>query len=290
MRVPYTGSFRMFDTGSDANPNRTSIRGSQKHNANDNVDGNTRFSHNIADAKVPLFDDRYAGNIESLSDISGSLQWRGYPVEISCYTCSFEEVGDPSMRTLILSASALEDGVFFNVRANGAASPINGGVTASVSSGGTVVVYPEYIGSDETFLGYSYSPDGSTGTFPSNPSTSTYNLTINDNVTIYALARLSTSIRVTFCYNSSGGKTSICEDCGTNKVVYFNRNDFETQPLEDLIWYENSTLTVLSDQGYYRRKNFVGSSYTIDDTIYYVTGSNGQSNIWDNCNGFISCT
>ena len=302
MGVPKQGSYKMFDTGSNENPITSSIKGAQKHKASDSVDGNTNFSHNILDAQIPYFDPQFAGDINSLSDITSSQQWRGYPQEVSCYTCSFEEVGDPSMRTLIVSASALEDGVSFRVRVDGDSSPINGGITASVSAGQTVSIYPEFIGSDETFLGYSYSHDGSTGTFPSNPSTSTYNLTVNDDVTVYALARLSDAIAIDFCYYSTSNMNTICSPCSTTKTVYFDRDDFANNSLEDLIWYENSTLTVKSDEGYYRRKTtktytwFLNFTYTrtiIDDTIFFVSGSSyptpGAANVYDTCGDFIYC-
>jgi hypothetical protein len=56
MGVPYTGSYKMFDTGSNENPINTSIRGAQKHDAEDSVNSSIRFTTNIENSQVPLFD------------------------------------------------------------------------------------------------------------------------------------------------------------------------------------------------------------------------------------------
>lgn len=299
-RVPYTGSYKMFDTGSEGNPNRTSIKGSQKHNALDSVDGNTNFSHNIADAQVPLFDPAFSGDINSLSDISGSLQWRGYPQEISCYSCSFEEVGDPSIKNITYSCSALDPQVEFNVVLSGTTSATNGAVTKQVSSGNNITGYVSGISNPpEQFVGWSFTPDGSTGITSSN---ATYTHTVTDDVTIYALVKLSDGIGVDFCYYSTSNLNTICGDCSTTKTVYFNRDDYATTPIEDLIWYENSSLTVKSDEGYYRQKRtetfnwFFGITFTrtiVDDTIFFVSGSSyptpGAANVYDTCGDFIYC-
>ena len=299
-RVPYTGQYKMFDTGSEENPNRFSIKGSQKHNALDNVDGNTNFSHNIADAQVPLFDNRYAGDIESLDDISGSLQWRGYPVDVDCYSCSFEEITDPSIKNITYSCSALDPQVEFNVTLEGTTSATNGAVTKQVSIGNTVTGTPSNISTPpEQFIGWSYSADGSTGIINTSYQNSH---TVEEDITIFALVRLSDAIGVDFCYYSSLSLNTICGSCSTTKTVYFDRDLYKTNPIEDLIWYENAGLTIKSDQGYYRKKNTITRSSwfgtrtrtVIDDTIYFVSGSNfpteGAANVFDTCGEFIYCS
>lgn len=299
-RVPYTGQYKMFDTGSEGNPNRTSIMGSQKHNALDSVDGNTNFSHNIADAQVPLFDPLYAGDIESLNDISGSLQWRGYPVDVDCYTCNFEEITDPSIKNITYSCSAFDPQVSFNVVLSGTTSATNGAVTKQVSIGNTVTGNISNVTTPpEQFVGWSYSDDGSTGILSTSTS---YTHTVEEDITIYALVRLSDAIGVDFCYYPSLSLNTICGSCNTTKTVYFDRDLYETNPIEDLIWYENVGLTIKSDQGYYRKK----TTYTyqswfrektrtvIDDTIYFVSGSGyptpGEANVFDTCGEFIYCS
>lgn len=302
-RVPYTGSYKMFDTGSEGNPNRTSIKGSQKHNALDSVDGNTNFSHNIADAQVPLFDNRYAGpNIISLDDISGSLQWRGYPVDVDCYSCSFEEIPNPDNRTLIVSCSILDPEVTFNVNGGGQTSATNGAISIPTTRDSVISLSATNIDTStptEQFIGWSYSDDGITGILSTSTS---YNYTVEDDITIFAIADLSDAISVDFCYYSSLSLNTICGSCSTTKTVYFGRDLYEANPIEDLIWYENAGLTIKSDQGYYRKKNTITRSSwfgtrtrtIIDDTIYFVSGSSypteGAANVFDTCGEFIYCS
>jgi len=83
MPVPTEGSYKMFDTGSNAKALDTSIRGAQKYNTEDSVNNVNSFSNLIASAQVSLFDERYAGKVSTLSDISSSLQFRGYPASTS---------------------------------------------------------------------------------------------------------------------------------------------------------------------------------------------------------------
>ena len=300
MGVPKEGSYKMFDTGSNANPITSSIKGAQKHKASDSVDGNTNFTHNVADSQIPLFDPQFAGDINSLSGITGSQQWRGYPQEVSCYTCSFEEVGDPSIRNITFSASALDQQVSFNVTLGGTISSTNGSVTKQVSSGNTITGFISNVSNpSEQFMGWSFTPEGSTGIFSTS---TTYTHTATDDVTVYALARLSDAIGIDFCYYNTSNMNTICSPCLITKTVYFDRDDFANNPLEDLIWYENPSLTVKSDEGYYRRKTtktynwFFGFTYTrtiIDDTIFFVSGSSyptpGAANVYDTCGDFIYC-
>jgi hypothetical protein len=299
MGVPYEGSYKMFDTGSVENPITSSIKGAQKHNAGDSVDGNTNFSHNIADAQVPLFDPLYAGNVFSLSDVSGSLQWRGYPIEVECYTCSFEEIENPDNRTLIVSCSALYPEVTFNVNGSGQTSATNGAISIATTRDSVVSLSATNIDTatpTEQFIGWSYSADGITGYLDTSTS---YSHTVEDDVTIYAIATLSKAVSLEFCFKPpSTGKTEICNECGSTVKVYFKRDEYDTKPLEDLIWYSNSALSSYSNSGFYRKKTTITRSSwfgtrtktVIDSTIYEVNGSNGIATIDDSCNGFISCT
>lgn len=300
MGVPTQGSYKMFDTGSEENLISSSIRGAQRYDALDNTIGNNTFQKSIEDAQVPLFDPAFSGDINSLSDISGSLQWRGYPQEVSCYKCSFVEVGDPSIKNITLSASLLDPQVEFNVTLGGTISSTNGYVTKQVSSGTSIIASVSNISNPpEQFVGFSFTPDGSTGITSSN---TTYTHTVTDDITIYALAKLSDGIGVDFCYYNTSNLNTICGDCSTTKTVYFDRDDYATTPIEDLIWYENSSLTVKSDEGYYRRKTtrtynwFFGITFTrtlVDDTIFFVSGSSyptpGAANVYDTCGDFIYC-
>ena len=289
-KVPTTGPFRMFDTGSIGNPISTSIKGSQKYNAQDDVEGNTKFSENIADAQIPLFDPAYAGDIDTLDDITKSSQWRGYPQEVSCYDCSFEETGDPSKRNVTYACSVLDPQVLYNITLEGTVSAPNGSVTKQVTAGTTVTgLITNVENPPEQFIGWSFTPDGSTGIL----STSTnFSRLVEEDITIYALVGLSDAVVLNFCYHSSYSLNTICGSCATTKNVYFNRVDFETNPIEDLIWYENLELTVKSDEGYYRRKSSTNNA--IDDTIYFVSGSSyptpGAANVLATCGEFIYCS
>ena len=299
MGVPYEGSYKMFDTGSNENPINTSIRGAQKHDAEDSVNSSIRFTTNIENSQVPLFDPLYAGNVFSLDDVSGSLQWRGYPAELECYTCSFEEISNPDNRTLIVSCSVLSPEVTFNVNGSGQTSATNGAISIATTRDSVISLSATNIDTatpTEQFIGWSYSADGITGYLSTSTS---YSHTVEDDITIYAIADLSDAISEEFCFQSSGtGKTEICEECGSTVTVYFDRSEYDTNPLEDLIWYSNKALSSYSNSGYYRKKTtstrnswFGPRTITvIDSTIYYVTGSSGEANIWDSCNGFISCT
>ena len=300
-RVPYTGSYKMFNTGSEENPNITSIKGSQKHNALDSVDGNTNFSHNIADAQVPLFDNRYAGpNIISLDDISGSLQWRGYPVDVDCYSCSFEEIEDPSIKNITYSCSALDPQVEFNVTLEGTTSATNGAVTKQAPIGNTVTGYHSNVTNPpEEFLGWSRSSDGSGGYLSTSTS---YTHEVEGSETIYAIVRLSSAIAEEFCYTPSNSLNTICGSCPSTVTIYFNRNNYNSNTFENLIWYSNLNLSTTAPEGYYRKKTtYTYKSFfrertrtVIDDTIYFVSGSGyptpGEANVFDTCGEFIYCS
>lgn len=80
MPVPTTGLYEMFDTGSALEPNNISIRGTQIHDALDEVTNINSFASLISSAQVSLFNPIYSGTITSLSDISSSLQFRDYPL------------------------------------------------------------------------------------------------------------------------------------------------------------------------------------------------------------------
>jgi hypothetical protein len=218
-----------------------------------------------------------------------------------CYKCSFEEVGDPSIKTIIVSASALDTGVSFRVQADGNYTGYNSGIelTKTVNSSFNSTVYN--VGTEETFVGWSLTEDGSGYVIEDSQ---TYNHTVTDDVTIYALVRLSDGIGIDFCYYSTSNMNTICNGtCSTTKTVYFDRDDYATTPIEDLIWYEDPSLTTKSDEGYYRRKTtrtfnwLFGFTYTrtiVDDTIYFVSGSTyptpGEANVYDTCGDFIYCS
>ena len=78
MPVPTTGPFRMFDPFDTAEPINSSIRGTQIHDSNSPNTSIPRFSGLISNSEVELFDPTYSGTIESLSDVSSSLQFRNY--------------------------------------------------------------------------------------------------------------------------------------------------------------------------------------------------------------------
>ena len=72
MAVPTSGNFDMFGSGT------TTIAGAIVEGGG-SVSGLTTFSQLIAAATVSKFDATYAGTINSLSDITSSLQFRNYP-------------------------------------------------------------------------------------------------------------------------------------------------------------------------------------------------------------------
>lgn len=80
MPVPTTGPFRMFDPFDTAEPINSSIRGTQIHDSNSPNTSIPSFSGLISNSEVELFDPTYSGTIESLSDVSSSLQFRNYGI------------------------------------------------------------------------------------------------------------------------------------------------------------------------------------------------------------------
>ena len=80
MPVPTTGPFRMFDPFDTAEPINSSIRGTHIHDSNSPNTSIPRFSGLISNSEVELFDPTYSGTIESLSDVSSSLQFRNYGI------------------------------------------------------------------------------------------------------------------------------------------------------------------------------------------------------------------
>jgi hypothetical protein len=294
--VPYTGQYEMFNTGSDVSPVTSSIRGAQKHNAGDQVDSVTQFSNNITASQIPFYDNYYAGNITSLSQISASLQWRGYPAEVGCYKCGIYEITDPGIVEVELSASTLDPQVSFNVTLAGTMSPNTGSVVKSGSIGSTLTAFVNNIGLGEQFLGWSYSADGSAGYISTSTSLS---ITVpSERIIIFGVAKLSDRIGGRFCYyGSSTHQNQVCESCPSTTTVYFQRNLYNTASLDDLIWYSDPIANTFSPTGQYRAINtvsyrsFFGSrtKNIIDETIYFVTGSTGEANIYKTCNEFLTC-
>lgn len=80
MPVPTTGPFRMFDPFDTAEPINSSIRGTHIHDSNSPNTSIPNFSGLISNSEVELFDPTYSGTIESLSDVSSSLQFRNYGI------------------------------------------------------------------------------------------------------------------------------------------------------------------------------------------------------------------
>ena len=72
MGVPTSGDFNMFGTGN------TTIQGAIVQGGG-NAGSLTDFDALIAASSVSKFDSTYAGNITALSQVSSSLQYRGYP-------------------------------------------------------------------------------------------------------------------------------------------------------------------------------------------------------------------
>tara|TARA_R110001632_G_C11319122_1_gene415419 strand:+ start:124 stop:1029 length:906 start_codon:yes stop_codon:yes gene_type:complete len=301
MPVPTTGPFKMFDPFDTAEPINSSIRGAQIHDVGDLATSVSSFNSKIERSKPALFDPRYAGQIESTSDISGSLQWRNYPQEISCYNCSFEEIDNPANRNITYSIVRTSPPTKVEIRFDGSTTshstnPLVNSIIKVKTLGQTATSNVINISATETnFIGWSYTADGSTGII--NTST-THNHTVTDDIEIFALMEFSDSIALDFCFHTNGSQTSICDSCGSNKITYFDRDLAATNPLEDLIWYGNPSLTVLAQSGYYRKKttttstSWFGMSFTrtiIDDTIYYVNGS-GEASVWNTCGEFIYCT
>lgn len=299
MPVPTDGSYKMFDTGSNGNLINTSIRGAQKHDAEDSVNSSIRFTTNIENSQVPLFDPLYAGNVFSLDDVTRSSQWRGYPAEVECYTCSFGEISNPDNRTLIVSCSVLSPEITFNINGSGQTSATNGAISIATTRDSVISLSATNIDTatpTEQFIGWSYSADGTTGYLSTITS---YSHTVEDDITIYAIADLSNAISLEFCFQSlSTGETEICTECGSTVKVYFDRDDYDTNPLEDLTWYSNAALSSYSTNGHYRKKTTTTRSSwfgtrtktVIDSTIYRLNSSNGNADIWNSCNGFIYCT
>tara|TARA_R110000803_G_scaffold12956_5_gene36659 strand:+ start:1791 stop:2702 length:912 start_codon:yes stop_codon:yes gene_type:complete len=303
MPVPTTGPFKMFDPEDTADPINSSLKGAQLYDALDPVTNINNFDSLISAAQVPLFDPYYAGNIESISDVSGSLQFRNYPQVVSCYNCSFEEIDNPANRNITYSIVRTTPPTNANITFEGsstfytnATNYSNSVVKVKLLGETATATMGSFTTNEDTFIGWSYTADGSTGIIRT---TNTINHIVTDDIEIFGIVEFSSTIALDFCYYGAGtGQTLICESCSTTKTTYFDRVLAATNPLEDLIWYGNSSKTTFTQSGYYRKKttttstSWFGMSFTrtiIDDTIYYVNGS-GEASVWNTCGEFIYCT
>ena len=301
MPVPVNPPYKMFDTGSALEPNDTSIRGAQKFDTNSVVSGDAAltFSNNISLAQVPFFDERYAGQITTLSQVSASLQWRNYPIAVSCYECDFTEIDDPTLRTVTYEIVKRDPTVGAILNFNGSVSMTS--ITKVLTLGANAIgqIIQSSIGPTEQFIGWSFDPQGATGIFNTTFS-NTY--VVAENITIYAIIDLSNAVSFPFCYYpASTGQTDICDSCNVEKEVFFDRNLLKTTALKDLIWYEDSTLsTPYTDIGSYRAISYItyrilGTTFRIpriDSIVYSVASNNGVAIISTSpCSaGLIYCT
>ena len=300
MPIPINPPYKMFDTGSSGEPNDTSIRGAQKYDTNSVVDGNVAlsFSNNINLAQVPFFDERYAGQITTLSQITSSLQWRNYPVAVSCYECEFTEIPDPNTRTVTYEIVSRDPTAHaFIAFADELGNSIK--VTKRLTLGSNAIGTITSIGANEQFIGWSFDPQGVTGILSTS---SSYTYVVANDITIYAIIDLSIAVSFPFCYYpASTGQTDICGSCNVEKEVFFNRDLLKTTALKDLIWYEDSSLsTPFTDIGSYRAISYIISNVfgvnvsrtVIDDIVYSVASNNGVATISSSpCSeGLIYCT
>jgi hypothetical protein len=300
MPVPYTGSYKMFDTGSTENPNSNSIRGAQRHNALDDVAGTKalKFTQAVSKAKLQRFDRRYCGpNINSLDQITSSLQWRGYPMDLNnllCFKGAFTEILFPNQWSTTFILYELDDEASGSLQYDMAA-PEPEQLTV-YSNTGTTVYVSVVTQSDTIFEGWSTSPSVldivSTG--------STYGHTVEDyNFTIYALISTGDAVSQDFCYYSTlTGQNDRCatDSCTDIRTIFFSRDSLATSSLDEVIWYSNVSLTSYASNGYYKPINEVVGDRgqvinVIDGTNYLITGSSGNAHVHSTCaNGYIYCT
>ena len=300
MPVPYTGSYRMFDTGSTGNPNSNSIRGAQRHNASDDVDGEKalKFTQAISKAKLQRFDRRYCGpNINNLNQITSSLQWRGYPMDLNnmlCFAGAFTEILFPNQWTTTFILQELDDEASGSLQ-YGMANPEPERVVVHSNSGSTVycTVLTQSL---TTFEGWSTSPSVSDIVSTS----STYGHTVEDyDEYIYALISIGDAVSQDFCYYStSTGQNDRCaaDSCTDVRTIFFSRDSLATSSLDEVIWYSNADLTSYASNGYYKPINeVIGDNgqviKVIDGTNYLITGSSGDAHVHSTCTaGYIYCT
>jgi hypothetical protein len=298
MGVPTSGPYKMFDTGSVAEPLTTSIRGAQLHEALNPVSGDNAVTFTEAKNRATLskFDPQYLGdNITELSQVIKASQFKGYPVSldnIACFEASATEVNYPILNCMTWSIHKLDSLAEGDVR-YGPGTPSDSIVTCT-NSGSTIFGILNSTGSNTTFVGWSPTPSEDNIV-----STDTaYGITMGDfDSHIYAIIRLSDSVAIDVCYYPIGtGQTTRCNSCSNETTVYLDRDYFFTSSLEDLIWYDNQDLTSFAPNGYYRTyrnlSTWWGSSMRIINHLnYLITGSDGDAHAHSVCDGdFIYCS
>jgi hypothetical protein len=106
------------------------------------------------------------------------------------------------------------------------------------------------------------------------------------NITYYAIINKNNVITKDFCYYPpSDDLNDICLSCPTTRKVYFNPTDYENDGFESITWYQDESLTIPVDNGFYKDSNVD----LVTPIIYELTS--GTATKYGVCgpSGFIYC-
>ena len=221
----------------------------------------TQFNSQIADSTASIYDTTYASDINTIADVSESLQWRNYPVQEQCIvSASFEEIFYPGNNTSSIevtlrvdkidnnASGSVESGSFESVEFLVLTGSENSSITASAS-----------VGPNSTFVGWSSTPVYNVPRIfrKFKPlfniiETSTV-LQINleeENQNYWAVFDFDV-IEKKYCYTTSSNRNDICLECQEEKTIYFNRTNYKNTGSEDITWYEDINLSTTASDGYY---------------------------------------
>lgn len=240
MAVPVNGEYEMFGTGSEA-----SIEGAI--NSHDSTSGIDDFDSLIDTSVLSYFDPKYSGDLNSLTDVNSSLQYRNYPilpVPEECPEFSFTEVFDPGEVTLTFEIYSL-DGNSTGVLNNG--STYNTTLTYNLEIGTSITITALNFSTGTSFEGWSTYQDAS-GVFESNTSLTA---TAASDSTYYALIQQGNFISQSYCYTTSDNLNDICLTCNNPTFIYFDKDEFVASGSIDSTWYTDSDLNTTVPNGYY---------------------------------------
>ena len=290
MGVPYTGSYEMFGATTTE-----SIAGGVEAGGG-TITGITEFSGStsslISSSYISKFDELSIRGARTISDISQSLQYRGYPINDCIISASTVEVFLNDIE-VVFSTTFMSRIASGSVEVNSIESTdfVRVGTTEGAIVGATASAYQ-----NSTFRGWRTTPITiGSSTFGLGRIMANYNLAINkisdlsentftipdvndssQTITYYAVFDSNITKR-TYCYNSNNDLNDICFRCAQKVNVYFNKSDYTGSAITDLDWYNDSLLTTNVNDGYY----YISGS--INPSVYKL--ESGTAAYYNNCDG-----
>ena len=290
MGIPYTGSYEMFGATTTE-----SIAGGVEAGGG-TITGTTEFSGStsslISASYISKFDDFSSQGAKTLSSISESLQYRGYPLEDCIVSCSVQEVYLDDIE-VVFATSFMADIASGSVEANSIESIE---FVAVNTTEGAIVEATASAYQNSIFRGWSTTPISigprlfglgrriadyqlALNTITTNNSSSFNIPNVNDSsqtITYYAVFDSNVTKR-TYCYNFNDNLNDICFRCNQKVDVYFNKSDYTGSAITDLTWYSNDLLNSNVTNGYY----YISGS--VNPTVYKL--ENGTATYYNNCDG-----